>query len=289
MAGLRESASCTMASSAPTRVSTPVASTRTISRAPRFVAPAFTASPSRTAIGSGLARQHRVVERRAAREHDAIDGDQFAGADLHPVARRQRGQRHLDDGRVGAGPGELPRELEEGRAAQAVGALEGRPLGASLDLPGAEQGRDEHRERVEPDRPAAADDVPRLAAKVTANAIATGRSMWTTPALSPASAVWKNGRAEKRSTGTADDEREPAEERLVRRGHPGVLARVERPVEEHEVHRAGRRHAQAGQRGAILDAAGLLGAGRPVQVRRVPEAVEGAGDGGEARLAGTTR
>ena len=35
-----------------------------------------------------------------------------------------------------------------------------------------------------------------LAAKVTAKAIATGRSMWTTRALRPARAVWKNGRAE---------------------------------------------------------------------------------------------
>ena len=150
-----------MASSAPTRVSSPAASTRTTSRAPRFVAPALTASPSRTGIGGGLAGQDGVVERRAAGEDDAIDGDEFAGADLDPVAGGERGQRDLDDGRVGAGPGELPGELEEGGAAQAVGALEGRPLGAPLDLPGAEEGRDEHGERVEPDRPAAADGVPR--------------------------------------------------------------------------------------------------------------------------------
>ena len=63
----RDSASCTMASSAPTRVWAPAASTRTTRRAPRFVAPAFTASPSATASGAGLAGQHGVVERRAAR------------------------------------------------------------------------------------------------------------------------------------------------------------------------------------------------------------------------------
>ena len=57
-------------------------------------------------------------------------------------------------------------------------------------------------------------------------------------------------------------------------------------MEEHEVHRAGRRHAEPGQRGAVFDAAGLLDAGRAVEVRRVPEAVERAGDHGQARVAG---
>ena len=42
-----------------------------------------------------------------------------------------------------------------------------------------------------------------LAAKATESAIATGRSMWTIRARRPAAAVWKNGRAEKRRTGTA--------------------------------------------------------------------------------------
>ena len=38
--------------------------------------------------------------------------------------------------------------------------------------------------------------------------------------------------------------------------------------------------------GAVLDPAGLLRAGGAVEVRRVPEAVERAADGGEARVAG---
>ena len=160
-AGFLESASCTMASSAPTRVCAPAASTRTTSRAPRFVAPALHRVALPHGHRGGLAGQHGVVERRAAREDDAVDGDEFARADLDAVAGVERGQRDLDDRRVGAGPRELPRELEERGAAQAVGALEGRPLRAPLELPGAEQGRDEHRERVEPERPAAADDVPR--------------------------------------------------------------------------------------------------------------------------------
>ena len=51
-----ESASCTTASNAPTRVFSPAASTRTMSRAPRFVAPAVTVSPSRTGTGAGSRR-----------------------------------------------------------------------------------------------------------------------------------------------------------------------------------------------------------------------------------------
>ena len=104
----------------------------------------------------GLAGEHGVVERRPAREHDAVDRHQFAGADLDAVARHERRQRHFDHGRVGAVAVEPPRELEERDAAQAVGALERRPLGAALQLPGAEQGRDQHRQRVEPERAAAA-------------------------------------------------------------------------------------------------------------------------------------
>ncbi len=41
------------------------------------------------------------------------------------------------------------------------------------------------------------------AAKATASATATGRSMCTTRERRPAQAAWKNGRAEKKTTGSA--------------------------------------------------------------------------------------
>ena len=167
------------------------------------MAPALTTSPSRTGSGTGLAGQDGVVERRAAREDDAVDGDELAGADLDAVAGGEGGERDLDGRGVGTVPLEPPGELEERDAAQAVGTLEGRPLGAPLDLPGAEEGRDEHRERVEPERAASAHGVPRARGEGDGEGDGDGEVDVDDPRPGGrASAVRKNGRAEKRRTGT---------------------------------------------------------------------------------------
>ena len=77
-------------------------------------------------------------------------------------------------------------------------------LRAALQLPGAQQGGDQHGQRVEPDRPAADDDVPRARRRRQSpwRRQSAGRCARCRRAGRPA-AVWKNGRAEKPSTGTA--------------------------------------------------------------------------------------
>ena len=103
-AGFRESASWTMASSAPTRVCVAggVGAHDQPGAEVRGAGVHGVALPHRQR--GGLAGQHGVVERRPAGEDDAIDGDELAGADLDPVAGRERGQRDLDHGGVGAWP-----------------------------------------------------------------------------------------------------------------------------------------------------------------------------------------
>ena len=95
--------------------------------------------PDRTTPSTGTSSPERTSTRSPGAS--AVSGTSTAGAS-------------------GPSPVEPAGELEERDAAQAVGALERRALRAALHLPGAEQRRDEHRERVEPDRAAAADDVP---------------------------------------------------------------------------------------------------------------------------------
>jgi len=86
-----------------------------------------------------------------------------------------------------------------------------------------------------------------------------------------------------------DRERQPAEEHVVRGVHPGGVARVDRAVEEHQVHGAGGCHAQADQRRAVFDAARVLNGRRVMQMGRIPQPVERARDGGQVRLAGRPR
>ena len=236
-----------MASSAPTRVWAPAALTRTIEPRPEVRGAGIDRVALPHGNRGGFAGQHGVVERRAAGQDDAIDGNQFAGADLDPVAGRERGERHLDNRRVGARPGELAGEFEEGGAAQAVGAFERRPLGAALDLPGAEQRRDEHRERIEPDRSAAADDVPGAGREGDGERDRDGKVDVHEPGPKAGERRLEERTRREHEHRDRDGQRQPAEERVVRGRHPGVLAGIEGPVEEHEVHRAGRRHAEPRQ------------------------------------------
>ena len=108
----------------------------------------------------GLAGEHGVVERGSAAQDDAVDRHDLAAAHLDQVAGREGGQRHFDRDGLGADPLEPAGELEERDAAQAVGPFEGGALGAALQLPRAEQGGDQHGQRVEPQVAVAGHHVP---------------------------------------------------------------------------------------------------------------------------------
>ena len=274
-AGLRDSASCTSASSAPTRVLLAGG----VHAHDQARAEVGGAGVHRVALahrqGHGLAREHGVVERRPADEHDAVDRHQFAGAHLDAVARRR------------APPAAPRRPAHPARRRRGAGRTRGTPRRA-----GCRRARAPRAARCA--APAARRAAPRPASPASrttaarcpgpcstrwrrrrrASAIAIGRSMWTMPARRPAIAVWKNGRAENSSTGTATTKDSQRKKRLVGGGHARVLAGVERAGQEHQVHRARRGDAEPRERGAILGAAGFLHARGAVHVRRVPEAVE---------------
>ncbi len=228
--------------------------------------------------------EHRVVERRASREHDAVHRDEFAAADLHDIAGHERRERHFDHRGLGALTVHPARELEEGDAAQAVGAFEGGPLRAALELTGAEERRHEHRERVEPERSAAGHRIPGAGGRGDGEG---DRNRQVD--VDDAGAQAGDGRLEERLRREEEDrqrhdQREPAEERLVGRGHAGVLTGVERARDEHQVHRAGRGHAQPRQSGPVFGPAGILQARGLMHVRRVAQAIERAADRRQPRV-----
>ena len=227
-AGLRESASCTIASSAPTRVCV----ARGVDADDEARPEVRRAGVHRVAFAHG----QRARPRRSARRCRATSGPtsttpSTGTSSPERTSTRSPGASAVSGtsttGASGPAPVELPGELEERDAAQAVGALEGGALRAPLDLPRAEQRRDEHRQRVEPERPAAAHRVPRARGEGDG----TGRSPPGRSMCTIAGAKAGDRRPEERPRREQhhrhrDDEREPAEEGLVRRGH----ARSTRPA-----------------------------------------------------------
>ncbi len=194
-AGFCASASWTIASSAPTRVASPAASTRTTSRAPRFVAPAWTVSPSRTGTGTlspvstalssvevpasttpstGTSSPERTTTRSPAAS--AASGTSTAGASRPLPASRRANSRN-------ATPRRLSARSSAARCAPRCTCRAPSSAATSIASESNQIG------------PAPRMVFQALAAKAAARAIATGRSMWTIPARSPASAVRKNGRA----------------------------------------------------------------------------------------------
>ena len=206
----------------------------------------------------GLAGEHGVVERGAAGQDDAVDGHDLAAPDLDQVAGRQRGQRHLDGRGVGLLAIEPSRELEERHAAQAVGPFERGALRAPLQLSGAEQGRHEHGQRVEPEVTVARHDVPGRGGRRDGD----GGRDWQVDVHDTGAQAGEGGLEEGPCRvgehGGRDQQRQPAEERLVARRHALVLAGVERTREEHQVHRAGHGDPEADEGGAVFVTARIL-------------------------------
>ena len=93
--------------------------------------------------GKRLARDHRLVHRRAARPHDAVDRDRVARLDAEQVADRHLGERHLAFDAVAHAPRHPRREIEQ--PAHRGGRLAPRPR---LEVAPEQDEREDHADRL---------------------------------------------------------------------------------------------------------------------------------------------
>ncbi len=229
-------------------------------RAPRFVAPAFSASPSRT--GTGAASPVRTAlssddrpemttpstgtispDRTSTRSPGtrAASGTSTTGASgPSPSSRRANSRK--------AAPRKLSARSRAARWAPRWSCRAPSRAATSIASESNHSG------------PAAADGVPRAGRERRRECDGDRQVDVDNPRPEAGDRRDEERTRRVHENRDGDGQGQPAKEGFEGGGHPGGLAGVKRPMEEHQVHRTGGRHAKAGQAGSVLGPPRLLGA-----------------------------